>query len=356
MAAAVVEASPPRRSPLAIASCLDLLACPACAGALEVGAPRSGGEADRENLRCAACGEVYPIHAGITALRVRAEDRTERVRDFYSESPFPNYPPNDTLSGLRGRAARSEFARLLDDAIPGDANMVEIGCGTGQMSLFLATAERRVLGADLTRASLELAASAAARYDLRGVQFVETDLRFPGLRAGAFDVVYSSGVLHHTPDPRASFRSMARLARPGGMIVLGLYNAYARFPHRLRRGVARLTGYKFVPFDPILRSREAEPERRKAWFRDQYQHPEEHRHTIAEVQRWFRENGIDYVRTYPDALIGAEPLGRGGLFEPSEDDWGFENVLSQIGWAATLSHEGGLWVTVGRKREVSDTA
>jgi hypothetical protein len=141
---------------------------------------------------------------------------------------------------------------------------------------------------------------------------------------------------------------MAKLARPGGMIVLGLYNAYARLPHRLRRVVARMTGYRFIPLDPVLRSRATEPERRKAWFRDQYQHPEEHRHTLAEVQSWFRENGVEYVRTYPNALLGGEDLERGGLFRDAEDDWAVENVLSQIGWAATLGHEGGLWITVGR--------
>jgi SAM-dependent methyltransferase len=301
-------------------------------------------------LACVACGAEYPVRGGIADLRVQSESRTERVRDFYMDSPFPNYPPNDTLSGLRGRAARSEFARLLDQAVPGDARMVEVGCGTGQMSLFLATADRRIIGADLTRASLELAVSAAARYDLRGVRFIETDLRTPGLPSGAFDVVYSSGVLHHTPDPRASFRALAKLARPGGIIVLGLYNVYARFPHRLRRGVARLTGFKIIPFDPVLRARDSEVERRKAWFRDQYIHPEEHRHTVAEVQSWFRENDVDYLRTYPNSLIGAEPLQGGDLFEPAEDDWGLENVLSQIGWSSTLAHEGGLWVTIGRKK------
>ncbi len=67
------------------------------------------------------------------------------------------------------------------------------------------------------------------------MQFVETDLRRPGLKEGSFDVVYSSGVLHHTPDPRASFARLAQLARPGGTIVLGVYNAFARMPLRLRR-------------------------------------------------------------------------------------------------------------------------
>ena len=118
---------------------------------------------------------------------------------------------------------------------------------------------------------------------------------------------------------------------------------------RVERGIYKLTGRRFVPFDPVLRARDSEPERRRAWLRDQYEHPEEHRHTVAEVQRWFRENDIDYLRTYPDALIGAEPLEGAGLFEPAEDDWGFENVLSQMAWATTLGKEGGLWITVGQK-------
>jgi SAM-dependent methyltransferase len=320
----------------------QLLACPACKGDLR---PASDAALD-----CATCHAPYPSRDGILDLRVPSDERTEEVRQFYSRSPFPNYPPNDTLSGLRGRAARSEFARLLDQAVPGDAKVVELGCGTGQMSLFLATANRTIIGADLTRASLALGTGAAARYRLDRVRFVETDLRSPGLREGAFDVVYSSGVLHHTPDPAGSFRSMARLARPGGILVLGLYNAYARFPHRLRRGIARMTRYKVIPFDPVLRDRDAEPERRKAWLFDQYEHPEEHRHTVAEVHRWFRDSDIEYLRSFPNTLIGAEPLQGPELFEPAEDDWGLENVLAQIGWASALSHEGGLWVTIGRKR------
>ena len=74
------------------------------------------------------------------------------VRAFYEVAPFPGYPPRDSLAWLRARAERSAFARLLDQAIPGDARIVEVGCGTGQMSLYLARADRVVVGADLTLA------------------------------------------------------------------------------------------------------------------------------------------------------------------------------------------------------------
>jgi SAM-dependent methyltransferase len=314
---------------------LDLLACPSCGAALSAG------------LACRGCDAAYASPSGIPCLRSDADARTDEVRAFYTVSPFPSYPANETLSTLRRKAERSELARLLDVAIPGDASVVEVGCGTGQMSLFLARAERRVVAADLTRASLELGREAADRLGV-DVTFVETDLRTPGLRAGAFDVVYSSGVLHHTPDPRASFASIARLAKRGGFVVVGLYNVYARIPHRLRRFVARASGMRLFAFDPVLRDRRAEPARREAWLRDQYLHPLEHRHTVGEVREWFSENEIDFVRTYPTSLVSEESPS--DLFVPSEDDWSFEALLAQVGWTRSLWAEGGLFVAVGRRR------
>lgn len=288
----------------------------------------------------------YEAPDGIPNLRLPGDTRTEVVRRFYERAPFPGYPPSASLSWLRARARRSEFARLIDRAIPGDARVLEIGCGTGQMSLYLARADRVVIAADLARASLRLGAEAARRFGVDHLQFIETDLHHPGVRAGAFDVVYSSGVLHHTPNPSAAFARIARLARPGGMIVLGLYNAFARIPLRVRRFVARLSGYRFIPCDPVLRDRDSEPERRKAWLQDQYQHPEEHRHTLAEVQSWFAENGVEYLCAYPSALLCQDSEE---LFASALDNWRVEGWLAQIGWIGTLGQEGGLFVTVGRR-------
>lgn len=311
-----------------------LLACPACREALG------------PDWRCDGCGLAFDVQDDIPALRLAGDRRTETVRDFYSETPFPNYPPEASLSWLRSRASSSAFAQMLDAAIPPDARIVEVGCGTGQMSLFLARGERQVIGADLTRASLRLAADAARRFGIENVSFVETDLTRPALRDGTFDVVYCSGVLHHTPDPRASFARIARLARPGGMIVLGLYNTIARLPLRMRRVIARITREHWIPFDPILRDRAAEPDRRAAWLRDQYRHPEEHRHSLREVRRWFEENDVAFVRSYPPVLDAEDAPA--SLFEPEEDYWAFGDWLTQLGWMGALSQEGGLFVTVGQ--------
>ena len=323
----------------------DLLACPACEGPLR---PSFAEAAEgRPHWSCARCGARYAAEDGIPNLRLPSEPRVDTVRRFYEQTPFPGYPPRDNVSWLRARAERSDFARRLDRAIASDARIAEIGCGTGQMSLYLASADRIIVAADLAREPLRVAAAAARRFGLDRVRLVESDLFAPGLRSGAFDVVYSSGVLHHTPNPRAAFAKLARLARPGGIIVLGLYNAFARLPLRARRIAARLSGYRVIPFDPVLRDRQHEPDRRRAWLRDQYQHPEEHRHTLAEVQRWFDENSVEYVRTYPSAVLGRDDDG--GLFERAPDNWRVEGWLAQMSWARTLGHEGGLFVTIGRR-------
>jgi SAM-dependent methyltransferase len=312
----------------------DLLACPVCRGGLD------------EALTCRSCGRDWPSPDGIPNLRPEVEGQTEVVRRFYNTAPFPGYPPNDSLTWLRSRAERSPFARLLDASIPGDATIAEVGCGTGQTSLYLARADRTVVGLDLARGSLSLGASAARRYGVDKVSFVECDIARLPLKDGAFDLIYSSGVLHHTPDPAASFARIVKAVKPGGHVIVGLYNLYARIPLRLRRVVARLTGYRWIPFDPVLRDRRAEPERREAWLRDQYRHPEEHSHSVAEVRGWFRTNGIEYVSAYPSTLIGEEPEN---LLAPAEDEWPFESVLAQIGWMKSLGGEGGLFVMVGRK-------
>ena len=314
----------------------DLLACPDCGGPLDAA------------FTCARCGTAWPAPEGIPALRMAGDARTERVRLFYEAAPFPGYPPRDSLAWLRARAERSRFARLLDSSIAGGARIAEIGCGTGQMSLYLARADRTVVALDLSRAALRLGAAAAKRYGVGPVLFVEADVSHLPLRPEAFDVVYCSGVLHHTPDPAAAFRRILPAIRPGGMVVVGLYNCFARVPLRLRRAIARLTGFRWIPGDPVLRDRDAEPARREAWIRDQYRHPEEHRHSVSEVRRWFAASGIEYLRSYPSTVTGDEPED---LFAPAGDEWALETWIAQLGWMKSLGPEGGLFVVVGRRRD-----
>src|SRR5204862_2699765 len=101
-------------------------------------------------------GTCYAVEDGIPHLFVPTNadelggpDVTDVVQQFYEQTPFPNYEDIDTPRALITKARAGRFARLLNDRIPYDARVVEVGCGTGQLTNFLAIAHRSVLGVDL---------------------------------------------------------------------------------------------------------------------------------------------------------------------------------------------------------------
>src|SRR5712692_9642813 len=76
---------------------------------------------------------------------------TQKVRNFYEDAPFPNYNGYDTLAIFVRQANATVFAQLLSRQIALNANVLEIGCGTGQFSNFLAaTTMSRVYATDVT--------------------------------------------------------------------------------------------------------------------------------------------------------------------------------------------------------------
>ncbi len=82
------------------------------------------------------------------------------------------------------------------------------------MSLYLARADRVIIAADLSRAALRARCCCRATVSAStACSSSRSDLHRPGLKPGAFDVVYSSGVLHHTANPRRGVRG-GGAARP----------------------------------------------------------------------------------------------------------------------------------------------
>lgn len=125
-----------------------------------------------------------------------------------------------------------------------DRDLLEIGCGLGTDLFQFARNGARVTGLDLTPQSVALAAH---RFRLEGVpgRFTAGDAEHLPFPDAAFDVVYSFGVLHHTPDTARTFREIRRVLRPGGEAVIMLYHSrsshlYLGYPlalaSRLRRG------------------------------------------------------------------------------------------------------------------------
>ena len=134
------------------------------------------------------------------------------------------------------------------------------------------------------------------------------------------DVVISNGVLHHTSDPEGGFRSIATKVKPGGYILIGLYNWLGRLPTLWRRRLIEVFGDRMAKLDSRLRRGELNAERSAAWFRDQYMNPHESRHSMDEVLRWFERNQIEFISSIPSI----------GDMEFQEDERFLNSIASAI--------------------------
>lgn len=326
------------------------LVCPGCRSSLNY----LNGSSNA--VECSKCKHKFPVENNIPLLYWATEeseidDTTDIVKSFYEETPFPNYDGLDTAHRLTEKARRGIFAKLLDDQIPDDATVLEVGCGTGQLSNFLSIRGRDVFGADLCLNSLKLARGFRDKNDLDTVKFVQMNLFKTVFAEKQFDYVICNGVLHHTNDPYGGFRSISKLVKPGGFIVIGLYNKYGRIWTDLRRKVFNLTGNRFQALDPYLAREDVGETKKTTWFADQYLHPHESKHTMDEVFKWFDETGFEYVNAIPKPTPFGSVSEYEALFKPSGDRGSStSHVLAQLKLAATGDHEGGFFVIIGQRK------
>jgi len=103
------------------------------------------------------------------------------------------------------------------------ASLLEIGCGMGSDLLQFARGGALCTGVDLTPRSVEITRHRFALYGLPG-SFMISDGESLPFKANSFDVVYSNGVLHHTPDTQRAIDEVHRVLRPGGTAKVMLYH------------------------------------------------------------------------------------------------------------------------------------
>ena len=326
------------------------------AGALV--SPCCGAELERRDdaMVCERCRHAFPVSDGIPELFWPHEgiddprDVTGIVRAFYEETPFPNYDDHDSVASLIEKSRRGVYARRLDEAIPYNSSVLEVGCGTGQLTNYLGISCRRVIGSDLCMNSLRLGEAFRREHGLARVHFVQMNLFRPVFKPGQFDVVLCNGVLHHTADPQAGFLQLVPLLKPGGYFVLGLYNRYGRLLTDTRRRLFQLTGGRGRWIDPILRGGGMSAEKRRAWFADQYRHPHESKHTFGEALDWFDAAGLEFVRGVPAMRCEDDGLEGGSLFESQPRGTTLDRFLVQAAEiVAPGQREGGFFVMIGQK-------
>lgn len=284
------------------------------------------------------------------------EETVTTVTDFYEISPFPNYNGFETDVDFSAHMRRNSFLKELKDFVGFNKDFIEVGSGTSQLSVFIASgSNNRVVALDPTLPSLKLGQEFASSAGVNNVTFLNADLFDDPIKPSSFDVVWCSGVLHHTRDTKKGFEVIVKWCRPNGIVIIGLYNRYSRLFTQIRKILFKMLGKgeiakKLVMFlDPYLRNNAISEEKTTAWFRDQYDHPVERTHSLCEVLDWFKQNDIEFMGSIPNCNFEEtdekldEMSGNSGTRA--------RRIASQIKQLfSTHGGEGGLFLVVGRYR------
>ncbi|HVU51917.1 MAG TPA: methyltransferase domain-containing protein [Polyangia bacterium] len=184
-----------------------LLVCPRCRGTLTP-APAA------EELRCAACGVAFPVRSGVPRMSDGAESRDEAMQAEWTaqQNAHALYMDPSFIMNDWERAVLPRLDEWLGDA-PGAT--LDVGCGVGKLGEALTARGRGRTSLVGTDFQSTLLAEARVGY----AALVQADVHHLPFKDGAFAAAITTNALHHFPDPVRAMSEIARILRPGGVLV-----------------------------------------------------------------------------------------------------------------------------------------
>ena len=197
---------------------LDYLCCPKCRKDLALNVICSDGpQIETGRLACGNCGTVYPIERGIPDfLSFKNEHRVKEMLegfeyewDVFFKKDKPYFRDNFL-----------QWVRPLQPADFRNKVILDAGCGMGRNTLVCHSfGPKAVIAFDIHDAVDILYRNSR---HLANLHAVKADIFFSPFKP-VFDIVYSVGVIHHTPQPGAAFSKIAELVKPDGELSIFVY-------------------------------------------------------------------------------------------------------------------------------------
>lgn len=158
---------------------------------------------------------------------------SKQVMRQYETNPYPRWlSVNLEKKPLKlSERLKDQFSRMVDNNLNFDKPEILVaGCGTGRHAISTANryAGSNVLAIDLSLISLGYAVRQAKNLNQKNLQFAQADILNLDTLEKRFDLIESSGVLHHMQDPYEGWESLRRLLKPNGLMRIGLYSSIGR--------------------------------------------------------------------------------------------------------------------------------
>ena len=305
----------------------EVLQCLSCRGRLT---------SSETGYVCSDCGRTFPLERGI----VRFVSPENYAGSFgFQWQRYDRTQLDDATCTI----SEVDFIRKTG-LTPADLKgklVLDVGCGMGRFAEVVTRWGARVVGIDLSAAA-EVAARNLKEREFVAFQADVFDLPFA---PASFDLIYSIGVLHHTPDCEQAVKVLPQYLKPGGKLAVWLYSGYNkwyRFSDIYRKVTTRMSptslhgilsvavpvinsvdaGIRVIPLigKPISGIvRHVLPVNRnpKRSFRvldtfDWYSPKYQSKHTYEQVFRWFEDCGLEdlHIGEKSISVRGRKPLAR----------------------------------------------
>lgn len=170
-----------------------------------------------EERKCGVCGRTYPIRDKLLIAQGELAGKNRIAATFYNSDRWQQFRPWEqlflkTLGGLPG--ARMQILRHLRHLNGG--SLLEVGIGDGE-NVALLPRSLRIAGIDIAERPLS---ACRDRYCERGLFLALAEGENIPFADHAFDAVLSVGGFNFYSDPERALKEMARVTRPGGLVVV----------------------------------------------------------------------------------------------------------------------------------------
>ena len=254
------------------------------------------------------------IAPNIPALSSVNDEASRKVREQYEENPYPRWvklavaPKGRSVAEACNKVKLQLHTENIKSVL--SPSILVAGCGTGQHSIGTASsfANCKVTAVDLSRASLAYAQRKTNELGITNIEYLQADILHLGELDQEFDIIESSGVLHHMDDPMAGWRVLVGLLKIGGLMKVGLYSELARRPVVKTRediavkgiGTSEAEIRQFRQF--LVESHEKHHQQLRGFgdffslseVRDLVFHVQEHRFTVLQIRGCLEELGIKF--------------------------------------------------------------
>ncbi|MEI7961771.1 MAG: class I SAM-dependent methyltransferase [archaeon] len=246
------------------------------------------------------------------------KQKEQRVKELYEKYPYPSRLINKANEIIYFAEWVARIFGETKEYWKGKT-VLELGCGTGELANALALCGASVTAIDFSSSSIKKAKELSKKLKTsKKIQFVlknilelnedsfvkksGTNTQNKNTQNKKFDVVIALGSLHHTTNALKGFQIGCKFAKPNGLVIIGLYNKYARLRHRIRRSFLRAIAgnnieKRILVGEKLFGAKESEG---KAWAADKYGQVHESYHTVGQVLHWFRDEGIEFMASKPE--------------------------------------------------------